>query len=102
MVPITENKIYEQYTELTFEDCSETIHLIDEQGHFHKGPEVVEFLINKIPTVSKLSWLLDKDSSKKAMGSFYDKVNEIRKSKKQSHSPGCRNCGTRRSQKVEK
>jgi hypothetical protein len=102
MVPITEENIYEDYPSLTFEDCSETIHLIDEQGQFHRGSEVVEFLIKKIPTVSKLSWLLDKDSSKKAMGSFYDKVNEIRKTKKQEQDRGCKGCGTRRSQKVQK
>jgi hypothetical protein len=102
MIPITDNNIYEEYPTLTFEDCSETIHLIGEQGEFYKGAEVVEFLIKRIPTVSKLSWLLDKDSSKKAMSSFYEKVNEIRKTKKQEDARGCKGCGTRRSQKVKK
>ncbi len=102
MVPITDESIYEEYSSLTFEDCSETIHLIDENGDFHRGPDVIEFLIKQIPTVSKLSWLIEKGSSKRAMGSFYDKVNEIRKNKKNAHAPGCDDCGTRRSRKVEK
>jgi predicted DCC family thiol-disulfide oxidoreductase YuxK len=94
-LPIQDESIYEQFETLTFEDCSETIHLVDEGRKILKGSEAIKFLVQEIPSVSKFSWLIESNSAQKAMDVFYGKVNEIRKVK---NSKGCTNCGKRRSQ----
>jgi predicted DCC family thiol-disulfide oxidoreductase YuxK len=93
-LPIQDASIYEEFQSLSFEDCSETIHLVDKHRRILKGSEAIQFLIHEIPSVSKFSWLIESQSAKKAMDAFYGKVNEIRKTKKNS---GCTNCGKRRS-----
>ena len=79
---------------LNFEDCSEEIHLVDEQGAIHKGGEVIKYLALKIPGVSKLSWLIESDSTQKAMDVFYEKVNSVRKSNQEKRN--CTSCGRRK------
>ena len=69
----------------------------DENENIIKGSEVIKYLVHKIPAVEKFSWLIEKESSQKAMDVFYDKVNEVRKKIKKSK--GCTDCGKRRSAK---
>lgn len=96
-LPIQNDDIYDEFQELNFEDCSETIHLIDEGKSILKGHEAIQFMIDRVPSVSKFSWLLKSDSAQKAMSYFYEKVNEIRKeSKYKLSNHGCKNCGQRR------
>lgn len=97
MVEIQNHEIYEEFPELTFEDCSETIHLINAENEILKGGDVIKFLVKEIPAVSKFAWLLEPESASKAMDVFYSKVNEVRKQIKKSK--GCNNCGKRRSHK---
>ena len=99
LVSIQSEEIYKEYNELNFEDCSETIHLITEDKKILKGPEVIKFLTKEIPSVSKFSWLIESESAKKAMDVFYNKINEVRKSKK---TKGCTTCGKRRSRTTDK
>jgi predicted DCC family thiol-disulfide oxidoreductase YuxK len=96
LIPIQDELIYQEYEQLTFEDCSETIHLIDKNKNIFKGPDVIKFLVKEVPTVSKFSWLIENDSAQKAIDVFYGKINEIRKTKKTN---GCTDCGKRRSKK---
>jgi len=98
LLSIQSEEIYTEFSELTFEDCSETIHLITADKKILKGPEVIKFLTKEIPSVSKFSWLLESESAQKAMDIFYNKVNGLRKTKK---SKGCPNCGTRRSRTAD-
>ena len=93
LLPIQDEAIYEEFTFLNFEDCSEVIHLIDEDGKVHKGGEVIKYLALKIPGVSKLSWLIESDSTQKAMDAFYEKVNSVRKSNQEKRN--CTSCGRR-------
>ncbi|MFT6631638.1 MAG: putative DCC family thiol-disulfide oxidoreductase YuxK [Bacteriovoracaceae bacterium] len=87
---IHEAAVYIDYPELSLEQCEEVIHLIDTEGKVHRGPEVLEFLIQMYPGVEKFSWLLDSESAKKAMGAFYDRLNDMRIMKKRK----CYTCGT--------
>lgn len=98
---IQDLNIYTEYENLTFEDCSETIHLITKENKVLKGSEVIQHLIEEIPSVQKFSWLIEPESAQKALDVFYNKVNEVRKTIKKSK--GCTNCGKRRSHKgIEK
>ena len=94
---ILDESIYEEYPDLSFEDCSETIHLITKDDQILKGSEVIKYLVEQIPSVSKFAWLIEPESAQKAMDVFYNKVNEVRKTIKKSK--GCTNCGKRRSHK---
>jgi predicted DCC family thiol-disulfide oxidoreductase YuxK len=95
IVPIQNMDIYNEYQELSFEDCSETIHLIKEDKSIVKGADVMSYLINTIPAVKKFAWLLEPESAQNAMNAFYNKVNQARKVQKKHK--GCTNCGQRRS-----
>ena len=77
---IHQPEIYEQFTMLSKEECHKVIHLIDESGKVHKGPEVIQYLAHFFPTISKLAWMLETDVGKKALDFFYQKVNDIRNS----------------------
>jgi predicted DCC family thiol-disulfide oxidoreductase YuxK len=93
--PIQNMEIYEEYSELSFEDCSETIHLIKEDGSIVKGADVIKYLTETIPAVKKFAWLLEPQSAQNAINAFYNKVNDARKVKKKHK--GCTTCGNRRS-----
>lgn len=95
MIPIQDMTIYERFSELNFEDCSETIHLIKTDRTIVKGGEVIKFLVNEIPSVKKFAWLLEPESAQNAMDAFYDRVNKARKIAKKIK--GCTTCGQRRS-----
>ena len=73
-----DTSIYLDHPELSFEACSEEIHMIGIDKRVYRGGEVVSELIKEIPGVSKLSWLLDSESSKKTMDLFYQSLNRIR------------------------
>lgn len=87
---IQDEKIYEEFPILNKDACAKEVHLIDIDGHLYVGSEVIEFLVKLIPGVSKFSWLLESESSKKAMDLFYGKLNDIRRMKKRK----CYTCGS--------
>jgi predicted DCC family thiol-disulfide oxidoreductase YuxK len=87
---IYDQGIYLKYPQLSEEECAKEVHLIDTDGKVYQGSNAVEFLIKLIPAVSKFSWLLDSESSKKAMDMFYGKINDIRQMKKRK----CYTCGS--------
>lgn len=91
-VPLQEEWLYQTYPQLSKDECEATIHLLDESGNVHKGPEVVEFLVKFYPGIKKFAWLVESERGKKTVEFFYDKVNELREKVKKN----CKNCGGRR------
>ncbi|MFZ4712524.1 MAG: thiol-disulfide oxidoreductase DCC family protein [Bacteriovoracaceae bacterium] len=85
---IHQEEIYSQFPNLKKEDCHKIIHLIDENGKIHQGPEVIQYMAHIIPSISKFAWMLDTDVGKKALDFFYQKVNDIRNSQLNS----CEKC----------
>lgn len=95
-VPVGDENIYFEYPELNRELCEEEIHLVDKEHNIYAGGEVVRFLIGLFPTAQKFAWLLDSDSSRKAIDSFYGRISDMRKLKK----TGCPGCGTKKSKRL--
>lgn len=95
-IPVGDEGIYFEYPELQRELCEEEIHLIDKDRNIYAGGEVVSFLIGLFPAAQKFAWLLDSDSSRKVIDSFYEKINDMRKLKK----VGCRDCGKKKSKRL--
>lgn len=73
-----EEEIYSEFPELSRQACLEKVHLITSEGKILIGPEVVDFLVARLPGVSKLAWLLDNEQGKKVKDYFYQKVEELR------------------------
>ena len=70
--------IYTDFPELDRQACLEQVHMVTAGGQILKGPEVVDHLVQTLPGVSKLSWLLDNEQGKKVKDFFYSKVEELR------------------------
>lgn len=87
---IYDQGVYVKYPQLSKEKCEAEVHLIDLNGTIYRGGEAIEFLVKLIPGVSKFSWLMDSESSKKAMDMFYGKLNDMRIMKKRK----CFTCGS--------
>jgi predicted DCC family thiol-disulfide oxidoreductase YuxK len=77
-IPAREDEIYVEFPELSRQACLEKIHLITEEKKILVGPEVVDYLVQRLPGVSKLAWLLENDQGKKIKDYFYQKVEELR------------------------
>ena len=87
MESIYNENVYEEYPELSKENCKNEVHLIDESGIIQVGPEVVSNLVSRFPGVEKLSWLLDSEMGKQASTAFYKAVNRCKAAiKKRCHS----------------
>ena len=80
-IPLQNEDIFKKYSILDPLKCADSVHLLVEENKVLVGPEVIEHLVKIIPGISKLSWLLDKEAGKKAVGLFYKSINEYRKSK---------------------
>lgn len=90
-VSARDEKVYEIFPELSRQECLEQIHMLTKEKKILKGPEVVDHLIETLPGVSKLAWLLDNDQGKKVKDFFYQKVEELRElsQKKDSNCTQC-------------
>jgi predicted DCC family thiol-disulfide oxidoreductase YuxK len=86
-----EDLIYTEFPELSRQACLEKVHLITEERKILVGPEVVDYLAQKLPGVSKLGWLLDSDQGKKVKEYFYQKVEELRELTNKNNSD-CNEC----------
>lgn len=87
---IYDEKVYEEFPELKFEECEEEVHMISD-GKVYRGPEVIEELVKIIPGVKKFAWLIEKDSSKSAFAAFYGQINDMRSMQKKK----CFRCGSK-------
>lgn len=77
-VSAREDQVYALFPELNRQDCLEKVHLVTPERKILAGPEVVDYLIESLPGISKLSWLLDNDQGRKVKEFFYQKVEELR------------------------
>ncbi len=90
-VSAREDDVYAAFPELNRQECLEAVHMITSEKKILKGPEVVDYLVETLPGVSKLAWLLDNEQGKKVKNYFYEKVEELREltNKKQSECEQC-------------
>lgn len=90
-VSARDEDVYNAFPELNRQECLETVHMITADKKILKGPEVVDYLVETLPGVSKLAWLLDNDQGKKVKNFFYEKVEELREltNKKDSDCNQC-------------
>lgn len=75
-----DDSTYERFKFINKEDALDKVHLIKGEKVF-KGGDIVAELVKLYPSVSKLAWLLETEAGKKAMDLFYNKVDELRKSR---------------------
>ncbi|MCB9095877.1 MAG: DUF393 domain-containing protein [Halobacteriovoraceae bacterium] len=85
-ISLHEDWVYEKFPDLNKEQCREELHIID-KDQIYRGEKAIEFLISLNPKVKKHLWLLENGMSKKAIQSFYQAVNKLRK------SGVCKGCG---------
>lgn len=90
-VSAREDEIYALFPELNRQDCLETVHMITADKKILKGPAVVDYLVETLPGVSKLAWLLDNEQGKKVKNFFYEKVEELRELSNKKDSD-CNQC----------
>lgn len=90
-VSAREDEVYAAFPELNRQECLEAVHMITSEKKILKGPLVVDYLVETLPGVSKLAWLLDNEQGKKVKNYFYEKVEELREltNKKQSECEQC-------------
>ena len=86
---VADRSIYIEYPNLNQRKCEEVIHMIGEKGRIFRGGEVINELVGLFPGASKLSWLIDSESSKKATDIFYQSLNKIRGLTKKTDCPKC-------------
>lgn len=86
-----EDEVYEKFPELDRQACLEKVHMVTVDRQVLAGPQVVDYLVQTLPGVSKLAWLLDNEQGKKVKDFFYQKVEELRElsQKKDSDCPSC-------------
>jgi predicted DCC family thiol-disulfide oxidoreductase YuxK len=77
-VSAREDEIYQAFPELNRQACLEQVHMLTLDRKILKGPEVVDFLLERLPGISKFAWLLESDQGQKVKDFFYQKVEELR------------------------
>ena len=90
-VSAREDEIYTEFPELDRQACLEKVHLITEHKKILVGPEVVDYLAQRLPGIAKLAWLLDNEQGKKVKEFFYQKVEELRELSQKSNED-CNQC----------
>ena len=93
-VSARDEDIYRHFPELNRQTCLEKVHMITADNKIISGPEVVDHLVQTLPGVSKLSWLLDNEQGKKVKDFFYEKVEELRELTNKKNSD-CEQCPRR-------
>ncbi len=90
---IHNNKLYEEFPQLSKEQCHQVIHLILEDKKVLKGAEAIEYLIEQFPGVSRFSWLIESRMGKKVVSYFHQVTNNARRSLIK-RCPACKNNDT--------
>jgi predicted DCC family thiol-disulfide oxidoreductase YuxK len=90
-VPLNDEFLFTTFPHLDRDACANEIHLLVNETQVIKGKDVVDYLLESTPMVSKLAWLLDNPAGDKVKSYFYDKVEELRTIVKEKQScPSCR------------
>lgn len=66
------------------------IHVQLENSTFLRGSEAISYILTKIPGASRFSWLMEKDSTKKAIETFHSTSEKLRRRLINS-CPSCKN-----------
>jgi len=66
------------------------IHALTDSGSVLKGAEALSAIIEQIPGAARFSWLMQRDSAKKALEVFYDTSEKLRRRLMKS-CPSCQN-----------
>ena len=88
MVSIHNDKIYQIYPELSFEQTNKEIHVLDENRIIHKGSDAISIIIQRFPMAKKFAWLIESNMGKKALKFFHDKADQFRETLLKQ----CKNC----------
>lgn len=75
---IFEENLSVEFPFLQEESFQKDVHLIRSDGEVFVGGEVIAELLKTFPLVSKFAWLIDSESSKKALGFFYKSLSRMR------------------------
>ncbi len=78
---IYDENLLQRFPFLAGRDFHAEVHLVNREGDVFVGGEVITELLKTFPLVQKFSWLLDSESSKKAMSIFYKSLNSFRRSR---------------------
>ncbi len=89
---VHDDEIYKNFHSLNKSDCLEKVHLITSESKILRGIEVVDYLAETLPGISKFAWLLEKDQGRKAKEFFYQKVEELREITKKKNEGDCDEC----------
>lgn len=88
---VDDTELFLRYPLLKPEDCQQEVHLLLSEEKVLCGREVVDYLLESTPMVSKLAWLLDNAAGEKVKDYFYQKVEELRTIvKEKQNCPTCR------------
>lgn len=88
---VDDEELFAQFRILNQENCQKEVHLLVNETTVIHGREVVDYLLEGTPMVSKLAWLLDNPTGDKVKDYFYQKVEELRTIvKEKQNCPGCR------------
>lgn len=90
-VSAREEAVYLEFPELSRQACLEKVHVLTAERKIVVGSEVVDYLANRLPGVSKLAWLLDTDQGQKVKDYFFQKVEELRELSQKQDS-NCTQC----------
>lgn len=69
------------------------IHIQKDDGELLKGADALGHIITLLPGAARFSWLMEKDSSKKAIDLFHSTSEKLRRRLLKS-CPSCKNKGT--------
>ncbi|MBL6990929.1 MAG: DUF393 domain-containing protein [Bacteriovoracaceae bacterium] len=78
-VSIHQEEIYEVYPQLDKQLCNEELHLIVDEQTILSGSEALQWLIAKLPGVSKFAWLIESNAGKKSIDFFNEMASKYRK-----------------------
>lgn len=76
--------------DLKKEELLSEIHVLNDQGQTLKGAEALAAIIEYIPGSERFSWLMQRDSAKKALEVFYNTSEKLRRRLMKS-CPSCQN-----------
>lgn len=89
--PLTDSEVFDAFPILKLEECRHEVHLLVSENEVLKGKEVIDYLLETTPMVSKLAWLLENPAGDKVKDFFYQKVEELRQIvKEKNNCPTCR------------
>lgn len=76
----------------TLEDLLSELHVLREDGTLVRGGDAIKEIITVIPGAGRFSWLIESDSAKRTLNSFYETSERLR----QRLLKSCSSCHNKR------